>query len=168
MNLFEFGDISTGVYVSLIIAGICMYVSIFHLEKIVGDETSKKIHDYTEKCTIACSDEKICTQVNNLRDDKYYLFDGNSEKCIVTKWEISHFITHAFLGYFTNIYISQSISVGFELYEHYILQCGSYIDLFYNFSGFIIGHILKNAQLHINNNNNNINVPKFTKKQTDT
>jgi len=73
----------------------------------------------------------------------YYLFDENSEKCVVTKWEISHFFTHIFLGYFTNIYISQGISVGFELYEHYDLNCGSYLDLIYNFLGYIIGYILK-------------------------
>ena len=32
MNLFEWGDISTGVYVALIIAGICMYVVILFSE----------------------------------------------------------------------------------------------------------------------------------------
>jgi hypothetical protein len=144
MNLFEWGDISTGVYVALIIAGICMYVVIFHLEYVIGDKNAKIVHDYSEKCLIPCSEKKLCDKLSNLRDNGYYLFNDNPEKCIVSKWEISHFITHIFLGYFTNIYISQSISVGFEIYEHYVLDCGSYLDLGYNFMGFLVGHFLKN------------------------
>lgn len=144
MNLFDWGDITVGVYIALIIVGICMYIVIFHLEKIIGENNAKLVHNYTEKCVISCSNEKICNRMNKLRDTGYYLFDDNSERCVITKWEISHLLTHVFLGYFTNIYISQGISVGFELYEHHLLNCGSYIDLLYNFVGFIIGHYLKN------------------------
>jgi hypothetical protein len=143
MDILEWGNISTGVYVVLTIVLLCMYVVIFHLDKIIGDENAKLAHDYTEECAVSCSDKVQCETVNSYRDEHYYLFDGNSKKCLVTKWEISHLITHIFLGYFTNIYISQGLSVGFEIYEHYSLDCGSYIDLGYNFIGFVIGHNLK-------------------------
>jgi hypothetical protein len=143
-NIFEWGNISTGVYVAIIITGMVMYTVIFHLEKIIGERNTKIVHNYTEKCVVSCTSKKTCNKINKFRDKGYYLFDEKSEKCVVTKWEISHFITHLFLGYFTNIYISQSISVGFEMYEHYVLDCGSYLDLVYNLSGFIIGHLLKN------------------------
>ena len=143
MNLFDWGNITTNIYIALIITMIILYMIIFHLKNIIGEKNARIVHDITEKCVISCSDKKLCSKVNNLRDSGYYIFDENPEKCIVTKWEISHLIFHMFLGYFTNIYISQGISVGFELYEHYILNCGSYLDLGYNFIGFIIGHKLK-------------------------
>lgn len=143
MNLFEWGNISTGVYVALIISGIIMYVIIFHLEKIFDEEIKNKFLRNIEQCVIPCSKKK-CKTINKMRDKDYYYFD-NSEKCVISLWEISHFITHIFLGYFTNIYISQGISIGFELHEHFNLNCGSYLDLGYNLTGFLVGHYLKNV-----------------------
>lgn len=147
MDLFEWGNISTGVYVALIIVGIIMYINIFHLDQIFSKETTKKINKWSYSCAIKCDDEKQCKKYNNLRDKNYSLdFDefGSSKLCKVTKWEVSHFILHLFLGYFTNIYISQGTSIIFELYEHYVLDCGSYLDLGYNLAGFLTGYYLKN------------------------
>ena len=144
MNLFKYGKIPPLTYFIVIVVGILMYLGIFYLEILVGVDNSKSIHDWTEKCVIPCKDKKLCDELHKYRDDHYYVFEKDTEKCLVTKWEISHLITHIFLGYFTNIYISQGISIGFELYEHYHIDCGSYIDLVYNFVGFLIGHTLKN------------------------
>jgi hypothetical protein len=144
MDLLDWGDISIGVYVVLVLVGIIMHQLIFNLDNYIGKKYAKYIHNYTEQCAVNCSNKEQCNYINSFRDDHYYVFDGNVEKCLVTKWEISHFITHVFLGYFTNIYISQGVSVGFELYEHHMLDCGSYLDLIYNFTGFIIGHTIKN------------------------
>jgi hypothetical protein len=145
MDLFEWGNITTGMYVALIIAGICMLSVIFRLEKIIGKKTAKEFLDYSEECLVGCSDKDRCDKLAKWRDNNYYMYSGdNSKRCIVTKWEISHFITHAFLGYFFNIYISQGISFGFEIYERYSNECGSYLDLGYNFAGFLFGHLLKN------------------------
>jgi hypothetical protein len=145
MNLFEWGTISTGVYVALIIAGICMYIVIFHLEKVLGEKKKNLFLKNIEQCIIGCdsTSNKNCKLINNLRDKDYYYF-SKSEKCVISLWEITHFITHVFIGYFTNIYISQGISIGFELHEHYNLNCGSYLDLGYNLCGFLVGHYLKN------------------------
>jgi hypothetical protein len=159
MNLLDWGDITLGTITGLVIAGIIMIILIFHLESIVGIRNAKKIHDMSEKCVVGCANKKLCTATNNLRSAGYYMFDDPNNKCVVTRWEISHIITHIFLGYFTNIYISQFISVGFELYEHYYLDCGSILDLLYNFTGFIIGHQLKNAYINSASVNNIINLP---------
>jgi hypothetical protein len=135
-------------YSTLVIIGITMYILIFYLDWILPKNIIKKIHNYTESCVISCKDDKICEHVNRFRDDGYYLFDNdNSESCIITKWEISHFFTHMFLGYFTNIYISMPINIGFEIYENKFYNCGSYLDLIYNTLGFILGFYLKHGTI---------------------
>ena len=144
MNMFEFGHISNNTILGLIIAGIIMYALIFHLDSILGEKYTKKFHNFSEECLVGCGGRKTaCDITNNLRDTGYYLFDSDSDKCVVTKWELSHLVTHIFLGYFTNFHISTAVSVGFEIYEHYVYDCGSVLDLLYNFTGFIIGHKLK-------------------------
>jgi hypothetical protein len=146
MDILEWGSISNGVYIMIIILGIIQYTIIFHLDKI-NVSLSKSFNKFMFTCAKKCENKKDCEVVNSLRDDYYYMQNtDNSEllDCKITRWEISHFFTHIFLGYFTNIYISQSISVVFEIYEHYALDCGSYLDLVYNMAGFMVGHTLKN------------------------
>jgi hypothetical protein len=146
MNILEWGDISNAVYIMVVMLGIIQYTMIFHLDKI-NTSLSKSFNKTMFTCASKCVNKKDCEFVNALRDDYYYMQttgDSESLDCKITRWEISHFFTHIFLGYFSNIYISQGISVGFELYEHYALNCGSYLDLGYNFAGFMVGHTLKN------------------------
>lgn len=94
-------------------------------------------------CTISCPDNG-CKYWNSLRDGDYWL-DVEKKNCITNNsGSFSFFLVHIFLGYFYNIYVSQTISIGFEIYEQKFHNCGSYLDLGYNFMGFLVGHTLKN------------------------
>lgn len=142
---FDREEITPQIWIALAVVGIIVYIAIFHIDSIIGEENAEVLHAKTESCPVACEDhnEKTCDTIHKFRDDGYYILDGESDRCIVTWWEISHVIFHALLGYFTDIYVASTISVGFELYEHYALDCGSWLDLLYNFLGVCIGRALK-------------------------
>lgn len=123
-----------------------IYCFIFHLDTFFNKSQVDYIHEFTETCLISCRNKKTCEKVNNYRDKGYYYFNPKSEKCLVTRWEISHLLMHMFLGYYSNIYVSQTLSVGFEIYESKMFDCGSYIDLLYNFLGFYIGFVLRHKK----------------------
>ena len=144
-TLFDYGNITIGMYVFLIIMGILFNTIIF--TDTFDDTPLGSIKKSLFNCTISCPDNG-CEYLNSLRDGAYWL-DVEKKNCITTNWEISHFLVHVFLGYFYNIYISQTLSIGYEIYEHKFHNCGSYLDLGYNFMGFLVGHTLKN---YINSN----------------
>lgn len=146
INILKFHEFKISV-LHLFIVGVIIFIFIFHLDMFLSKNSVNKIHNFSEKCVIKCTDDETCKKINNYRDSGYYLFDDNSDKCIITKWEISHFIMHAFLGYLTNIYVSTSLSIGFEIFEHYKYNCGSYLDLLYNFSGFLTGYYIRHNTL---------------------
>ncbi len=141
MDIYNWNNVTTGMLVILVIIGVIMNHIIF--EEL--DNNSEDIQKYIDKiqsyCFINCDN---CSDITNLRDENYYtLGNADAKKCLMTAWEISHMIFHIFIGYFYNIYISVSISVGYELYEHYFKSCGSFLDLGYNMTGFLIGNHLK-------------------------
>ena len=129
------------IFISLII----IHIFIFHLDKIFNEELVEKIRTLCDTCVVDCDDKKTCEKVNYFRDKKYY-YNDKSKKCLVSSWEISHFLMHLFLGYYSNIYVSQTASIGYEIYEHKYHDCGSYIDLIYNFAGFYTGFVLRHGK----------------------
>jgi hypothetical protein len=144
MDLFD-----PAIHINIYLLGtifLIMYIVIFHLDEFLNEKKLKQVHNFTEECVVGCKNYcEECKVVNNWRDKGYYLFEADDKgQCLITRWEISHLLFHIFLGYYTNIYISQSLSVGFEIFEHYKFDCGSYIDLVYNLSGFLIGKGLRN------------------------
>jgi hypothetical protein len=140
-GLFGTYNITTGMYVLLIIISIIIYIMIFYPQNILS-ESDNEIYNKTVNSCISEYDTKKF-DLDQLRGSNYWL-SYKTNKCNITRWEILHLLFHVFLGYFYNIYISQGISFGFELYEQYYYSCGSYLDLGYNFTGFLIGHMLKN------------------------
>lgn len=60
--------------------------------------------------------------------------------CMMSGWEISHFIYHMFLGYFLNsIYLSTAVGIGFEIYEQKYYEIGSVFDIIWNTAGALAG-----------------------------
>jgi hypothetical protein len=97
-------------------------------------------------CAIPCRSPECAERVKKARDGGYGLKGdpgGRLRSCALTIWEISHVFTHVLLGFFFNLPVSLGISIGFELLEHYCFDCGSWLDLIYNFIGFAIGHALR-------------------------
>jgi hypothetical protein len=145
--------VGIGLMVTVVIFLLIIYIFIFCDLELSKSGSLKKIRNYLYSCPIPCKKDNIkCNTVNSYRGNNYG-FDPNIngekvrtyESCIFTGWEVSHLILHTILGFFTNIYISQSLSVGFEVYEHYSQDCGSFNDLGINFFGYCIGLGLKTA-----------------------
>ena len=141
--------------VVLAVIGAVMYAFIFLDLGISKTKHVSAFRSWLYDCPMPCKEgNKTCEKVNSLRGENYGFdpnIDGGSYReyssCFFTGWEASHLLFHMFLGYFYNIYISQSLSVMFELYEQYAEDCGSWNDLSVNFVGYCIGYGLRLATL---------------------
>jgi hypothetical protein len=152
-------DVGVGLMIVLTLVGIIIYIFIFCDLDLSKSQNINQLRTSLYSCPIPCNDENdSCIKLNSYRG-KNYGFDPNIgekkhrtyESCSFTGWEASHLILHMFLGFFYNIYISQSISVVFEIWEDYYKDCGSYVDLGVNFTGYCIGYGLKVASGYNNN-----------------
>ena len=142
-----------GVRSSIVLATILavMYTFIFVDLAISKTKYVKMLRSWLYDCPLPCNDgNQTCEQVNSLRGNNYGFdpnIDGGSYReykdCLFTGWEASHFMFHVFLGYFYNIYISQTLSFTFEIYEHLAADCGSFNDLSINFAGYCVGYGLR-------------------------
>lgn len=153
MDFFGWRDV--GVSHSMVLAVILatQYAFIFLKLDISKTRYVKSLRSWLYSCHAPCTDgNKTCERVDKNRG-KNYGFDPNMEgesyrqyrSCLLTGWELSHFIFHMFLGYFYNIYVSQILSFGFEMYEHSALRCGSLNDLVVNFAGYCVGYGIRRA-----------------------
>ena len=157
--ILSWSDVSLGMTVLLIIILIIMHHIIFYTLVGWDPETQSKIHNITEFCFSRCKTDLCKNITDNARGRDYYLGSSANRNCAFGLWELSHFMMHVFIGYFYNIYYSQGISIGFEIYEWKIKNCGSWLDLGYNFAGFLTGHTLKN---YTSSNNENEEKSKYS------
>lgn len=143
-SILDWNGVTVGMLVVLSIIGICMHIFIFTLLPLLPRDL---VINHVDKCLVPCNNS-VCKSILSGRDSGYYA-NGDEEdeerslSCSVSSWEISHVLFHCFLGYFYNLQISLSISVGYELYEHYAFNAGSYLDLFWNMFGFCIGYSMR-------------------------
>jgi hypothetical protein len=144
-DFFKWHNIPTGIYVMVILVLIILYSFCFYSDKFLPVDIYNSFYKNINSCAVLCTDDNTCRPINNLRGENYWIGANPDERsiCKVSTWEISHMLTHVFLGYFTNIFISQGVSIGFEIYEQQLYNCGSWLDLLYNFSGYMIGYSLK-------------------------
>lgn len=151
--------VGVGLMVVLVLVWIITYIFIFCEFDFAKRGFIKWFRSCLYGCPLPCKDENEKCKVLNSYRGANYGFDPNIggkkyrtyETCSFTGWEASHLILHIFLGFFYNIYISQSISVVFEIWEDYYKDCGSYVDLEINFAGYCIGYGLKVATGYNNN-----------------
>jgi hypothetical protein len=123
-----------------------MHMIIFNNDKLPLTKFIKKGITYLNTCISPECKTGICNKIKSGRDNGYFLESSTetfNKECLVTGWELSHFMFHIFLGYFYNIYVSTGISVSYEVYERYTYNCASYNDLFINMAGFLVGNYLK-------------------------
>jgi hypothetical protein len=125
----------------LMVILILMYIVLFYILDNFPAKWQKKIDDLQYKCLLRCNS----CDLSGYRDSGYYLLDKGPDvkTCLFTVFELSHVIFHMFLGYYYNVYVSLGLSVGFEIYEHYVFDCGSYLDIMHNMGGFLIGYSLR-------------------------
>ena len=138
------------IFFILFVVGLNYYI--FHINgggSNVNTTTDHKSSGPFDTCLITCKNQ-ICKNItSNSRESNYSLgitSNAHVDDCIFTGWEFSHVILHMFLGYYFNIYISVSLSVLFEIYEHYVYNCASWLDLFWNTFGLLIGIYIRYRQ----------------------
>lgn len=151
MSFFGWNDVGAANHLVLGVIFAVMYAFIFMDLAASKTKYVKLLRSWLYDCPVPCSKgNETCEQINTYRG-KNYGFDPNINggsyreysSCFFTGWEASHFLFHAFLGYFYNIYISQALSLTFEIYEHYAFDCGSFNDLGINFLGYCAGYALR-------------------------
>lgn len=148
-GLFGWNNVSTGALSFICIFLLSLFSIIWKHESVYFP---KFIHNFwidiivptLETCFKSCDTNTCHTMWDKTRGKNYWAGMG-AGKCYFNGWEVSHIITHVILGYFGNIYISQSVSFGFEFYEYKYESCESYMDLVWNFTGFCIGHTLRHG-----------------------
>lgn len=132
-----------GNYLKLLWVGLIMYFFIFFvIDHIPG---IKNIQYY---CLSKCENTVCETNVKNLRDSNYWIHPelnnvADSATCKFTMWELSHLLFHVWVGYEYGIITSSVISIGFEILEHYVYNCGSILDLGWNLIGALIGIVIR-------------------------
>lgn len=140
--LFSTEHITPEKYIFLLMFLLLIYYYIFHFLDTQEMKALAKHHDTW--CFITCK-HPICTKITEkLRDKKYLLLsNANHIECIFSFWEFTHLIFHIFIGYFYNIQTSLAISIPFEIFEHYYYDCGSFLDILWNFLGAVLGSYLR-------------------------
>ena len=144
-TLFGWNDVSLGMLCVLAIICLFLHYFIFTFLENWDHETQKLIDSIQGSCLTKC-ESKTCTNLTSYRDKNYYTTGaGDGKKCIFTFWELTHFLFHTFIGYYYNIYTSFVVSGGYEIYEHYQMDCGSLLDIGWNFMGFLVGFGIRNC-----------------------
>lgn len=140
-SIFDWNGVTLGMLVVLAIVGIIMHYIIFTGLDGWDSNTQAVLDNIQATCLVNCDTN---SHITHWRDKNYYTTGiADAKKCIFTLWEFTHFLFHACVGYFYNIYTSLTLSVGYEIYEHCAKNCGSCLDLVWNFSGFLLGTILR-------------------------
>lgn len=138
-NFFELGDVTIGMYVILIIA--CIIMKLF-IDFVPNVKFAKK---YNKMCFMTCKSDLCRHFINKSRGGDYFLDStGKNPDCFFTAWEGSHIILHIIIGYYYNLATSLSLSIGWELYEHYsVMDCANILDILWNMVGYVIGYSLR-------------------------
>ena len=92
-------------------------------------------------CFINCK-EDICKNVTKFSRGGTYLLSSDCmdhTECLFTVWEASHLLLHIGMGYSLNAYFSVAIGIIFEIFEYYVYDCASILDIFWNTLGMLIG-----------------------------
>lgn len=127
-----------------------MYIVIFHLMTGYKDKYPILV-DLDNACIVGCPDRHLedFRKVSDWsRGDHYSLMNdeyssNELHKCMATIWEVSHILTHGFIGYYTDIRYSAAIGVSFEIWEWWRYDCANKLDLVYNTLGCCIGAALR-------------------------
>lgn len=81
--------------------------------------------------------------VNKYRGERYYLPDPVPPECVLTAWNLSHFIMYSILGFFSPSYffLAMLFGVTWEMLEYHV-GCADASDLLMNLFGFMFGRQL--------------------------
>lgn len=140
----ELSDLIFGwehIHLSHILGGAIGLVFIYWLFFIKLDGTDHRIAKaFDSGCWISCKNP-VCKRLMRLmRDDDYMIFSKTChDECLYSAWEVSHVLLHIAIGYYLNLWVSMSLSIVFEIWEHVSHNCGSVVDVVWNTAGFLAG-----------------------------
>lgn len=131
----------------LVVLAVIVYIN---LEK---DQFSKDLQTLFTQCVVRCPKGYECAfDAINTRGTDYIYDSGNDhselaknlEGCMVTGWNLSHFLFHLTLGFFFPQYLFHMfiLSAVFELFEFAWFNCHDSMDILLNTCGLILGRIL--------------------------
>ena len=137
-TLLSWNNVKISDIIILIFIISFMYLYIFKILNLTPMKPFSEFHDNV--CLINCEKEICRYLTKNCRGSNYLLGSTiQPEMCIFTMWENTHFLFYIFIGYFYNLYIGLGLSVIVEIWEHYVYDCGSLLDIFWNTLGLFLG-----------------------------
>jgi hypothetical protein len=130
---------------------VLVFIVYVNLEK---DQLSKDLQTLFTQCVVRCPKGYECTfDAVNTRGTDYIYNSGNDHSdleenlkgCMVTGWNLSHFIFHLFLGcaFPQYLFAMFMLSATFELLEFAFFNCHDSMDILLNTCGLILGQILR-------------------------
>jgi hypothetical protein len=139
--------------IAIVIAFILAHIFIFDICAMLTSRFKWAV-DAHKWCWKKCDKKNpLCGMLAKARGDHYYLGEteldyrsqiNDSKFCWLGSWHISHILTHACLGFFTeNLWLSLGAGIGFEFYEMLRFDCHDSLDIVWNTVGFFLGYMIK-------------------------
>jgi len=147
--LYEYNNITKlqiGIYIWVIILGTYLIFDVYPKLR----ARFKSIKNIGEWCGYSCS-SNICKTISyqsrgsNYHDTKDINTPAKSG-CLITGWELSHFVLHIFIAYYLNFTASLGLNIGYEIFEYNTCDCHSLLDILYNTCGGLLGIYIKYYQ----------------------
>jgi len=125
-------------------AGILMVVMLLYF--FPSQRLLHGLQEHTSRCVWSCSPtHPWVTSINQYRGKKYFAYERDRAKdlegCLVTTWNLIHFVSHLILGF---VYPScwfgiLLVTSSFEVMECLLVDCHDVTDVIYNASGILVG-----------------------------
>lgn len=125
--------------ITIIVVILITYIYSFYIAP--NKNIPEILKNINQKCIIGCNNCAI-------RGGNYIIEDKSMSKkmdnCLITSWNVSHFVMYAILGYNYPLYLPSLTALGitFEIYEHYRYDCADLMDIPSNIAGLCVGYML--------------------------
>lgn len=114
----------------------------------------RRVHAWIDHCRLEAKPGimKEFLSTPGVRGGDYFIEDATRGKkrppvnnCMITGWNMSHFLTHFAIGYVCpdKLIESQLLGASFELLEYMKFNCHDVVDLIANLSGFLFGRMVR-------------------------
>jgi hypothetical protein len=145
-------------YILFILVGLSMnaFISYTGLSYDKSKEDSysplrRKLNKMTSGCFLR-SDNPILQKLSHFVKGEKYIVQMSDEEnlkfreeCIITIWNMLHFISHLGVVFFFPYFYREIFAVSFlfEIYEYYVFKCHDISDIIYNVAGLYLGYKLR-------------------------
>ena len=128
-----------------IISAIICFCYAPKIEKMNDGTWHGQINKFQKKCFYDCKGD-FCKNLTKGRGDTYFTNTPIAEQlhikeCLVSFWSLTHILLYTLIGFlFPGLFFETLlIGIGFEIYEHFAMNCADPLDIVFNTSGFLLG-----------------------------